>query len=103
MKLKITNKWNGEVIELEGTEQELSYFMSNYKPQAYNYYPWFNQAISAPSVFSSICLMHDFDLNSTAPTCRKYGAPQTPFIPTMTYTDLPFNTTGNITFSSVTD
>ena len=71
MKLKITNKWNGEVIELEGTEQELAYFMSNYKPQ-YNYQPWF---VNVPSVSSSTpCLLHNFDFNSTAPTCKNCGA-----------------------------
>lgn len=81
MKLKITNKWTSEVIELEGTEAELAYFMSNYKPQ-YNYYPWFNSSIA----LNNICV-HEY---TTLGVCQKCGQSQ-------------WTLCGNISTSSVTD
>jgi hypothetical protein len=83
MKLKVTNKFTADVLELEGTEEELTAFMQKYRP-GYNNYPWWG--INAPSIQSNpiipnVCILHDFDYNSTYPTCKKCGVAQTQFQP----------------------
>lgn len=101
MKLKITSKWNGEVLELEGTEEELAVFMNKYKPQYHDYYLWFTP-YSIPYTTGGICI-HDYSsynpFSSVPAVCSKCGQYQ----PTITYTDLPYNVSGFITTSSVTD
>jgi hypothetical protein len=97
MKLKVTNKFTADVLELEGTEEELTAFMQKYRPGNYNNYPWwgFNNPIALTNV-PNVCL-HDFDYNSTYPTCKKCGAAQIQFQPWVTTNSGGLPTSGYIT------
>jgi hypothetical protein len=83
MKLKFTNKSNSDILELEGTEEELSKFFVEYKKVAQPTWPWYwtNPAFQTNEI--KACLSHDFDYSSTMPTCKRCGAQayqQLPFI-----------------------
>ena len=68
MKAKLTN--GVELIELEGTSEELLKFYTELKKNQST--PWYYWNVPPVTITPTICL-HEFDYSSTFPVCKKCG------------------------------